>query len=331
MKEQLRQEILRKMRTELSDEQLDKLEAVLDIILYSYKVDQDSHEVMIRDNSNERILQQFLSTKLVEGKSKRTISHYRLLIRIMLDFFGKSIKNISTNDLRYYLARYQQDRGVNNNTLDGMRRVFSSFFGWLSDEGYIRNNPCRTVKQIKVEKVIRKPFTDEEREKLRCACREERDLAIIEFLYSTGVRVSEMIGLNRENIRFLERETVVLGKGSKERVVYLNASACLHLKRYLETRADKNPALFVSEKAPNDRLTVAAVEAILRGLGQKAGIKKVHPHRYRRTAATNALNRGMPLQEVSIMLGHAKVETTMIYCAVEQESVKYNHKKYLSA
>lgn len=331
MKERLRQEILQKMRPELSDELLDKLGTILDIVLYKYKVDQDNHEMIVRDNTNDRILQQFLSTKLVEGNSKKTIGHYRLIIKMMIDYFGKSIKDISTADLRYYLARYQQDRDVNNNTLDGMRRVFSSFFAWLNDEGFIQRNPCRGLNKIKAEKTIQKPFSDEDREKLRCACKRERDLAIIEFLYSSGVRVSEMIGLNRENIRFLERETVVLGKGAKERIVYLNASACLHLKAYLGTREDNNPALFASIKKPYGRLTVAAVEAILRGLGRKVGVKKVHPHRYRRTAATNALNRGMPLQEVSMMLGHAKVETTMIYCTVEQESVKHNHKKYLSA
>lgn len=331
MKDKLRQEILQKIRSSLSDEQLDKLETVLDIVLYNYKVTQDSHEIILRDNTNDRLLQQFLSIKLVEGKSKRTIQHYRLVIRIMLDYFGRSVKEITSNDLRYYLARYQQDRNVNNNTLDGMRRVFSSFFNWLSDEEYIQRNPTKKLNRIKVDKVIRKPLTDEERERLRCACQVERDLAIIEFLYSTGVRVSEMIGLNRDNIKFLEHETVVRGKGAKERIVYLNASACLHLKRYLETRKDNNPALFVGIKAPHNRLSVDAVESVLRNLGQKAGIKKVHPHKYRRTAATNALNRGMPLQEVSMMLGHTKVETTMIYCAVEQESVKYNHRKYLSA
>lgn len=331
MEEQLRQEILQKMRDEFSDEQINKLEAVLDIVLYKYKIEQDCHEIIIRDNTNDRLLQRFLSTKLVEGKSKKTVCRYRLILKIMIDYFGKSVKEINTDDLRYYLARYQQDRNVCNNTLDGMRRIFSSFFTWLNDEGHINRNPARMLKQIKVERVIRKPFSDEEREKLRCACQEERDLAIIEFLYSTGVRVSEMTGLDRENIRFLERETVVLGKGSKERIVYLNASACLHLKRYLDTREDNNSALFVTANSPHKRLTVSGVEAILRGLGQKAGINKVHPHRYRRTAATNALNRGMPLQEVSMMLGHAKVETTMIYCSVEQESVKFNHKKHLSA
>lgn len=331
MKDKLREEILQKMRTELSNEQLDKLEAVLDIVLYRYKVTQDTNELIVRDNANDKLLQRFLSTKLIEGKSKKTVSRYRLILKIMIDYFGKSVKEINTDDLRYYLARYQQDRYVCNNTLDGMRRIFSSFFTWLNDEGYIIRNPTRMLKKIKVERIIRKPLSDEEREKLRCACKEERDLSIIEFLYSTGVRVSEMIGLNRDNIRFLERETVVLGKGSKERMVYLNASACLHLKRYLDTRNDKNPALFVSMNSPHKRLTVSGIEAILKELGKRAGIKKVHPHRYRRTAATNALNRGMPLQEVSMMLGHSKVETTMIYCAVEQESVKFNHKKYLSA
>lgn len=331
IKEQLQDEILQSMQEHLSSEQLEKLRNIMYIKMYKIEISECKTDIVIYDDSDTKIINLYLSTKLVEGRSKRTIERYRLALRMLSEYFQVGIKNITTNDLRYYLAKYKADRGVCNNTLDGMRRVFSSFYSWLSDEGYINGNPTRRLNQIKVEKTIKKPLSDEDREKIRCTCNKERDLALLEFLYSTGVRAGELVKLNKDDIKFDNGECIVFGKGGKEREVYLNATSCLHLKKYLSKRTDDNEALFVSDKAPHKRLSVAGIEDILRRLGRKAGVNKVHPHRYRRTAATNALNRGMPLQEVSKLLGHAKTETTMIYCSINQESLKFNHKKYLSA
>lgn len=331
LKEQLQDEILQCLQPDLNDCQLERLRNTLYIKMYNYDIVEIKAELVEYDDSDMRLINLFLNTKLVEGRSKRTVERYKLVLRMLSEYFAKGVRNIDTNDLRYYLAKYKADRGVCNNTLDGMRRVISSFFAWLSDEGYIVKNPTRRLNQIKVEKTIKKPLSDEERERLKCICTRERDLALLEFLYSTGVRVGELVGLDRKDIRFQNGDCIVFGKGGKEREVYLNASSCLHLKNYLECRSDQNTALFVSEKAPYTRLTISGVEDILRRLGRKAGVEKVHPHRYRRTAATNALNRGMPLQEVSKMLGHAKTETTMIYCTINEESLRFNHKKYLSA
>lgn len=241
------------------------------------------------------------------------------------------IDKITENDLFVYLAKYKKERGVSNAYLDNIRLVFSSFFGWLNAKGYISKNPTMGLEPIKVEKRIKKPLSDEELEKLRRTCEQERDLALLEFLYSTGVRVSELVALNRQDIDFYGKNVIVYGKGSKERETYLTATSCMHLKAYLDSRQDANEALFVSNKKPYERLTVAGVEGILKKLGKSAGVEKVHPHRFRRTMATNALKKGMPLEEVKELLGHTKLDTTMIYCTVNKENVKHSHQKYMSA
>ena len=215
--------------------------------------------------------------------------------------------------------------------LDNIRLVFSSFFSWLNAKGYISKNPAAGLDPIKTEKRIKKPLSDTELEKLRRKCRLERDLALIECLYSTGVRVSELIALNRKDINFDSMDMVVYGKGAKERETYLTAASCMHLQEYLDSRTDNNEALFVSLKAPHKRLTVSGVEEVLRRLGRQTGIDKVHPHRFRRTMATNILNKGMPIEEVKEILGHVKLDTTMIYCQISRENVRHSHRKYMSA
>ena len=241
------------------------------------------------------------------------------------------MKKITEDDLFIYLAWYQKTRNVSNTYLDNMRLVFSSFFTWCNNKGYISKNPTIGLEPIKSEKKIKKPFSDEELEKLRRMCTQERDIALIEFLYSTGVRASELIALNRNDVDFAGKTVIVLGKGNKEREVYLTATAVLHLKEYLNSRIDNNEALFVTTRKPYNRLTVAGLEHIIKNLGKSAGVEHCHPHRFRRTMATNVLRKGAPLEEVKELLGHTKLDTTMIYCSVNRENVKHTHQRLMSA
>ena len=331
MKEELITKIMTAMMHNINEAQMAELKKALNISLQEYEVTARSTELMDVDNSYMHYLNMFLVRKKTEGKSDRTLKQYRFHLINLLQTLNMQIEKITENDLFCYLARYKKDRGASNVYLDGIRLVFSSFFTWLNAKGYIPKNPTAGLEPIKVEKRIKKPFTDEELEKLRRTCEFERDLALLEFLYSTGVRVSELTALNKRDIDFYGKNVIVYGKGSKERETYLTAASCLHLKTYLESRTDKNEALFVSAKAPHERLTVAGVEKILKRLGTLAGVKKVHPHRFRRTMATNVLRKGMPLEEVKELLGHTKLDTTMIYCSVSRENVKHSHQKLMSA
>lgn len=310
---------------------LDDLKEVLYCVLAGFNVTEKSTELQRIDDSWEKELQAFLVRKRVEGRSERTLIQYNLHLRRMLQYINKPVKEISGADLFAYIAMYKQKRNVSSVYLDNIRLVCSSFFGWLTNKGYISGNPSASLDPIKKEKRIKKPLSDTELEMLRRKCTLERDIALIECLYSTGVRVSELVSLNRQDIDFDGMKVIVYGKGAKERETYLTASACMHLKEYLDTRADDNAALFVSLREPHERLTVSGVEEILRKLGESTGIQKVHPHRLRRTMATNILNKGMPIEEVRELLGHVKLDTTLIYCQVSRENVKHNHKKYMSA
>ena len=329
MKEEFITNVLAKMMVMLTQEQSQELKTVMYMELQEYELQKRCTEIMDVDQSYIHYLQLFLARKKTEGKSDRTIGQYKMHLTHMLPYLP--VEKITENDLFVYLAKYKKDKDVSNVYLDNIRLVFSSFFGWLNAKGYIPKNPTAGLEPIKVEKKIKQPFTDEELEKLRRICEEERDLALIEFLYSTGVRVSELVALNRKDIDFYGKNVVVYGKGSKERETYLNASSCLHLKAYLDSRTDSNEALFVSARAPHTRLTVAGVEKVLRRIGKDAGVAKVHPHRFRRTMATNVLKKGMPLEEVKELLGHTKLDTTMIYCTVSRDNVKHSHQKLMSA
>ena len=331
MKDEFVTNVITAMMDIVNQTQMMKLKEVLYMCLNEYEITTRSTELMDVDNSYMHYLNMFLVRKKTEGKSDRTLKQYRFHLVNLLQTLNMQIEKITENDLFCYLARYKKDRNVTNIYLDGIRLVFSSFFGWLNAKGYIHKNPMMGIEPIKVEKRIKKPFTDEELEKLRRMCEYERDLALVEFLYSTGVRVSELVALNKKDIDFYGKNVIVYGKGSKERETYLTASSCLHLKTYLESRTDKSEALFVSSKAPYNRLTVAGVEKILKRLGNMAGVKKVHPHRFRRTMATNVLKKGMPLEEVKELLGHTKLDTTMIYCTVSRENVKHSHQRLMSA
>lgn len=329
MVEKIITEILQSATEYLTTDQLDKLQGTLFIKMHGYDVVETCTDLVVSEDGNMKLMNLFLATKRVEGRSENTLMYYRSTLSKALEFLNKQIKDINTNDLRYYLAIYKQERKVSNVTVDNVRRIFTSFFGWLAEEDHIAKSPAKRLKRTKVEQRVKEALNEEEMERIRCQCKRERDLAIIDFLYSTGVRVSELVSLNRSDIDFAAKECIVFGKGAKERRVYLNAKALIHLKSYLGSRTDDNPALFVSCKEPHSRLSAGGIESIVRELGEKAHVKKVHPHRYRRTMATSAMNRGMPIQEVSVLLGHQQIETTMIYCVVNQNNVKLSHQRYL--
>lgn len=274
-------------------------------------------------------LQEFLDVKALEGCSKATIENYRFNLNKFLLGVGKNPTEIVTQDIRKYLADYKRERGVSNTTLDNMRRVFQSFFTWMHREGYVLKDPCAAVNKIRADKIIKNPYSDEEMELMREAAKNLREKAIIEVLYSTGMRIGELEKLNKDDIDFVNGKAIVFGKGAKEREVYFNVKAQLALKKYLENRNDTNEALFVGLQSPYNRLKVSTYEKILRELGGRCGVH-CHPHRFRRTCATILLNKGMPIQEVSKILGHAKLETTLIYCEINQQSVAANHKKYMN-
>lgn len=329
-KEMIISNVLEKMEKHLSKEQITILEQTLSIALHNCKISTEKCEVVQYDNFAERILCKFLTAKRIAGCSDETIKSYSFHLKKLILNLWKPLTDLETDDIRYYLANYKEQQKVSNVTLDNIRRSISSFFGWMHDEGLIQKNPMRRIARIKSEKVIKKPFSEEDLEKLRMNCKRERDLAIIEFLYSSGVRISEIVRLNRDQINFSQKDCIVFGKGAKERVVYLNSKACIHLKMYLESRTDNNPALFVSVRKPYNRLSKEAIETIIRNIGKVANVPKTHPHRFRRTMATNAINRGMPIQEVKEILGHEKIDTTMIYCVVSQDNIRLSHRRYVA-
>lgn len=329
--EQKIMEILRRMQELLGEKHLLELQNVLRMVFVGCEVVQEKQELMVSNNSWTVDLEDFLMSKALEGKSPNTVERYRYELQRLLSYVNKAVADITDRDISNYMRAYKAIRQISNQTLKNVRAVYSGFFAWLRDRDRIRRNPMVLVEDIKVEKKLKKPFTDEERELLLRNCETLRDKAMMEFLYSTAVRVSELAALNKGDIRWTTKDLIVFGKGSKERTVYLNDRTNMYMKEYLEAREDDNEALFVSLRSPHDRLSKTGIEDIIRRTGRRAGVEKAHPHRFRRTAATNALNRGMPVQEVAQLLGHAKLETTMVYCSVDQAGVKYHHQKYLSA
>jgi site-specific recombinase XerD len=324
--EELRKEILQKMQELLTKEQMDKLGSVLDIVLHRYSVEPKREELTVYDDNNEAKLRRFIATKRLEGLSESTLEQYHRTVINMFETVGKPLEMIDTDDIRYYMAMYQEQRHVSKGTINNMRRYFSSFFGWCTDEDIIQKNPMRRIKSIKEQKTIKKPFSDTEMEKIRQAAGNIRNRALIEFLYSTGCRVSEVSAIDLEDIDFAHDSVVVNGKGNKQREVYISDKAMYWLDRYLSSRKDNNPALFIGKGCK--RLNKPGIEALMRKLGKQAGVDKVHPHRFRRTIATNLINKGMPVQEVQHMLGHSKLDTTMIYCKVDSKNVQAAHRKY---
>jgi len=271
----------------------------------------------------------FIAAKRIEGCSEKTLTYYHKTIEAMTAAVGKPVQRITTDDIRRYLTTYQMQRKSSKVTIDNIRRILATFYSWLEDEDYIVKSPVRRIHKVKTAKVIKETYTDEVLEQMRDNCDSLRDLAIIDLLASSGMRVGELAALNRDDINFNERECAVFGKGNKERLVYFDARTKIHLQNYLDSRTDSNPALFVTLRAPYNRLRIGGVEMRLRQLGRRLSIPKVHPHKFRRTLATSAIDKGMPIEQVQQLLGHQKIDTTMHYAMVKQQNVKLAHRKYI--
>lgn len=271
----------------------------------------------------------FLAAKRVEGCSEKTIRYYDSTIRNVLNAIGKEVKSVTTDDLRVYLDEYQKRSNASKVTIDNIRRILSSFFAWLEDENYIAKSPVRRIHKVKTCKTVKETYSDEALELMRDHCDGIRDLAIIDMLASTGIRVGELVKLNRSDVDFENRECVVLGKGNKQRRVYFDARTKIHLQNYLRSRTDDNEALFVSLQHPHNRLLISGVEIRLRELGRKLDLHKVHPHKFRRTLATMAIDKGMPIEQVQQLLGHQSVDTTLQYAMVNQNNVKLSHHRFI--
>jgi len=318
------------MKPFINETQISELNTVLKNVLKDFEVIKIDKTLTINESKeNQYLLDNFLSAKQVEGCSERTINYYKSTIIKMLDCVKSKIEDITTDDLRKYLADYKNQTNASKSTIDNIRRVLSSFFSWLEDEDYILKNPVRRIHKIKTRKVVKEVLSDENFEILRDTCTTIRDLAMIELLASTGIRVGELVNLNIDDVLFNERECIVLGKGDSERTVYFDAKTKIHLLSYLESRDDDNPALFVSFKKPHERLGINGVERRIREIGREANIKKVHPHKFRRTMATNAIDKGMPIEQVQKLLGHVQIDTTMQYAMVNQNNVKIAHRKFI--
>lgn len=315
--------VLNEMAAYLSIAQMKKLQEVI--------VKAFAENEAIKENiSNEEYLSMFLAAKQIEGCSARTIQYYKVTVEHMIRRIPLEIRKITTDDIREYLAEYQKMNSCGKVTVDNVRRNLSSFFSWLEEEDYILKSPMRRIHKIKTKQAVKEVITDEMIEQLRDHCKCKRDLAMIDLLYSTGIRVGELVGLNRTDINFGERECVVYGKGDKERRVYFDAKSKLHLQDYLKERVDDNPALFVTLDAPYERLKISGVEIRVRELGRKLNMDKIHPHKFRRTMATRAIDKGMPIEQVQKILGHSQIDTTMQYAIVNQNNVKSAHRKYIA-
>lgn len=315
--------ILNEMSEYLSIAQMKKLQEVM----LKVCAENEADKVEI---PNKDFLEMFLDAKKIEGCSERTLQYYRVTVEHLLSQMGNSVRKVTTEEIRTYLVDYQKNSNCYNVTIDNIRRNISSFFSWLEEEDYILKSPMRRIHKIKTKTVVKNTISDESIEKLRDYCTEIRDLAIIDLLYSTGIRVGELVNLNIDDIDLEGRECIVYGKGDKERRVYFDAKAKVHLKEYIEGRKDENKALFVTLDAPYDRLKISGVEIRLRQLGRKLDLEKIHPHKFKRTMATRAIDKGMPIEQVQKILGHSQIDTTMQYAMVNQNNVKTSHQKYMS-
>lgn len=326
MKQNLITDIIQGMLPYLNNAQSKRLQEVLQSVFANYEITENMGNMK---ESERNYVEIFLSAKRIEGCSEKSLRYYKATIEAMLATLDKNVEYIVTDDIREYLTQYQQKNDLSKVTIDNIRRILSSFFSWLEDEDYILKNPVRRIHKVKTGVNIKETYSDEALELMRDNCQELRDLAMIDMLASTGMRVGEMVLLNKNDIDFNERECIVFGKGSKERVVYFDARTKIHLQNYLDSRNDNNPALFVALKAPHERLKIGGIETRLREFGKQLGLHKVHPHKFRRTLATMAIDKGMPIEQLQQLLGHRKIDTTLQYAMVKQSNVKIAHRKYI--
>ena len=316
-------EVLNDMAEELTVAQLRKLQEVLLKRL-------EEKETQPKPARNEEYLEMFMHAKRIEGCSERTLAYYGSSIRHFFSQIETPVRRITTDQVRAYLTAYQKINNCGKSTVDNIRRNISSFFSWLEEEGHILKSPLRRIHKIKTKIAVKEVISDEDIERLRDSCEVMRDVAIIDLLYSTGMRVGELVNLDIEDINFEERECIVYGKGEKERRVYFDAKAKLHLQNYINSRTDDNPALFVTLDKPFNRLKISGVEIRLRELGRRLNITRIHPHKFRRTMATRAIDKGMPIEQVQKILGHSQIDTTMHYAIVNQNNVKASHRRYIA-
>ena len=303
---------------------------IIEKMLYKALKDKEIIDVVkTQPQSNEEALVSFLAAKKIEGCSNRSISFYQTTLQKMFISITKTYYSVTTEDIRLYLSQYQENNNISKSTIDNMRRIISSFFSWLENEDYIVKSPARRIRKVKTPKLVKETFSEESIELMRQNCKNPRDLAIIDLHYSTGIRVGELVRLDISDIDFSNKECIVLGKGNKQRKVYFDAKTKIHLQQYIASRKDNNTALFVSLLSPYNRLKVSGVEIALRKIGERLEIGNVHPHKFRRTLATKAIDKGMPIEQVQHLLGHSKIDTTLEYAMVDDENVKISHKKYL--
>ena len=321
-------EIEQSLLNYLDNAQMEMLHKVLNRCLGNVEI--NTKPIEICEYSNDELIKKFISAKEIEGCSKRTTKYYESTLMKMNSKMDMGITHMTTDDLRSYLTDYQKINNCSKASVDNVRRNLNSFFSWFEEENYILKSPMKRIHKIKTDKVIKETYSDETLELLRDNCNCLRDLAIIDILSSTGMRVGELVKLNINDIDFENRECIVFGKGNKERPVYFDARTKIHLKNYLNSRTDSNQALFVSLDEPHERLNISGVEIRLRELGRKLGISKVHPHKFRRTVATKAIDKGMPIEQVQSLLGHSQIDTTMHYAMVNQNNVKESHRKYVA-
>ena len=331
MKQRIIDEIEKNMLSVLDNAQMQQLHQVLNHCFWNIEVKQSNTiDLTTNNTTNLEFMEMFLSSKKVEGCSEKTLRYYKASLKKLFSTLDKHSTHITTDDLRKYLSDYQKINNCSKANIDNIRRILSSYFAWLEDENYILKSPVRRIHKIRSSQTVKETYTDEALETMRDNCENIRDLAIIDLLSSTGIRVGELVKLNKSDIDFENRECVVFGKGSKERPVYFDARTKIHLKNYINSRNDENEALFVSLLKPFNRLEISGVEIRLRKLGRKLDINKVHPHKFRRTLATKAIDKGMPIEQVQRLLGHAKIDTTMQYAMVDQNNVKFSHRRFIS-
>ncbi|MCU6785570.1 tyrosine-type recombinase/integrase [Anthropogastromicrobium aceti] len=326
MKQQIIESIIQQMLQHLDNVQLQRLKSVLEHELFDCEI---KTQTKSDEDDGNQLIDSFITAKRIEGCSEKTLKYYRTTIENMAEAVGKSVRHIQTEDLRTYLTNYKQKNSPSRVTIDNIRRILSSFFSWLEDEDYIIKSPVRRIHKVKTATNVKETYTDEDLEKMRDNCVELRDLAIIDMLASTGMRIGEMVLLNKADIDFNERECVVFGKGDKERVVYFDARTKIHLQNYINSRTDENPALFVTLRSPFERIKIGGIETRLRKMGKELEIEKVHPHKFRRTLATMAIDKGMPIEQLQQLLGHKRIDTTLQYAMVKQSNVKQAHRKYI--
>ena len=327
MTQNLIDEVIQEMLPHLNSLQLKKLKEVLSNKLCG-KTITDS-DVTKQENGNIELMNLFLSAKKIEGCSEKSLHYYEKTIETLFNSVDRNVKDMSTDDIRTYLSNYQAKNNSSKVTIDNIRRILSTFFSWLEDEDYILKSPVRRIHKVKTSSCIKETYSDESLERMRDDCANLRDLAMIDILASTGMRVGELVLLNRNDVNFNDRECKVFGKGNKERIVYFDARTKIHLLEYLDSRVDNNEALFASLKAPFNRLKIGGVEVRIREMGKRLDINKAHPHKFRRTLATMAIDKGMPIEQLQVLLGHKRIDTTLQYAMVNQNNVKASHKKYI--